>query len=491
MLLRLWAFLASTPLGLLAAFAASQGMPPTPTRAGLAAVLGGAFGAGLASLAVRSGDDAPDRAAHVARGAGVALAAVPALYAVALGLGPPAWGWLALVIGPVLLAQWRASRASTPAPSLGRRVASAFAVLLLAAVAAAVVAAAYAQLAPAAAEPDASLRARSLDVDSRVPLAAPLHCGPATSGVEVLASSGVAPQLDADGATLWFEAKADDGRQQIFRRAASGEIVCWTCAEPGNNRRPAPSPHGGSLLFDTDRFASWQRPGDTEVMLATTKGEARPRVAARRLTVSPGRDDHARFDPAGAAALWSHAGSRGFEMRLASISSGHGGFLLGEPTTILRGRASWLVPLGWAPDARTLVVGFGQPLRPLRGLRLDPATGERGWLDGGLLAGSAAFSADGRTLALATTRSAGAARLIPSALGDVLARLPLGPPRGDGTEVHVGEPAGPLAPLALGEVAAWGVPTGLALAPDGRSLVLGQRGAGAERIVRIGLACAE
>ena len=490
MLLRLWAFLASAPLGVLGALAWPR--DASALGVGVAAVVAGAVGAVLATLAARVGDEAPDREAHVARGVGVGLSALPPLVAGALRLGPPAWVWLAVVAAAFVFALWRASRASTAGPTAGELVGSLLLVLLLATAVTIGIAVGYGALAPPSPDPDPALRAAALDIDSRVALRAPRHCGPRLSASVTLTTSGAAPRLASDGETLWFEARTDDGRFQIERRDPSGRIVCWTCAEAGNNRRPAPHPYGVGVLFDTDRFASWQRPGDTEIMLATARGDDKPHQAARRLTNSPGRDDHALYDPSGAGLLWSRGGSGGFEVLRASILGGHGGMLLSEPVTLLRGRASWLVPLAWSPDARTLVAGLGQPLSPLFGLRLDPGSGERGWIDGGLLAGSVSFASDGQVMAIAATRAEGALRLVPSALGNVLARWPALPePRGSGTQVLLGDPRGTLAPLELGELADWGVPTGIALLPDANGFVLGQRGAAGERIVRVTLACAE
>jgi hypothetical protein len=307
-----------------------------------------------------------------------------------------------------------------------------------------------------------------------------------------LTAEGAAPRLGADGETLWFEARADDGRFQIQRRERSGKVVCWTCAEPGNNRRPAPHPRSAAVLFDTDRFASWQRPGDTEVMLASGRGEGGPRHPARRLTSALGPDDHALYDPSGAGLLWSRGGSGRFEVQRASILGGHGGLLLSEPVTLFRGRASWVVPLAWSPDGRAVVAGFGHPLMPLAGVLLDPAGSERRGIEGGLLGGSVSFSADGRVMAVATTRGEGAGRLVPGVLGNVIARWQRPAPlRAVGTQVLLGDPTGALAPVELGELAGWGVPTGIALLPDARGFVLGQRGALGERILHVALDCAE
>ena len=484
---RLWAFLASAPLGVLAALA----LLPSLLEAGVVAVAvaGGLAGAALASLAARFGDDAPDRAAHVARGASAGLFALPALAAVMTRLGPPAWAWLAFALLTFGLALWRASRVQGPGPGAPGIALAALGAVAAGALASIAFSFAWGFVPPASPPADASLRAAVWDIDSRVPLRERARCAPRAESVTVVVERGAAPRLDAAG-SLWFEARADDGRFQVHRARPGEPVRCWTCSEPGNNRRPAPHPRGTSVLFDSDRFASWRRPGDTEVMVVSGRGDEGPRHPARRLTNRPGPDDHAFYDPSGTGLVWSSGESGRFEALRASVRSGHGGLLLGRPLALARARAAWLVPLAWAPDARTLVVARGQPFAPLAAERIDPATGERRALERGLLSGSVSFSADGSVWALASTEAAGATRLVPAALGNVLARFVNGSRAGaEGTRVAIGEVAGEPAGVELGPVASWGVPTGLALAPDARSFVLGQRGARGERIVRVELAC--
>jgi hypothetical protein len=489
MMFRIWAMLASTPLGPLLALTLPS---PPGDLACLGLVAGaGALGATLASLAARLGDDAPDRTAHVARGACAGLVALPACAAVALRLGPPAWLWLALSVATLVLALWRASRTSAPAPGAAGWIASALGTPLLAALVVVAVAAVHGSLAPAAPEPDAMLRAASFDIDSRVPLRAPRRCSPRAAALVTLTERGAAPRLARDGATVWFEARADDGRFQVYRLAPGGAPVCWTCGEPGNNRRPAPHPTGSGVLFDTDRFASWRSPAETELMLARSGDGDAPRHPARRVTWSPGPDDHALYDPSGTGLVWSHGGEGRFAVLRASLMSGHGGLLLSRPLTLFAGGSAWVAPIAWSPDARTLVAGFGQPLAPLAGVRLDPASGERRRLEGGVVAGSVSFSADGAVTALASTRGRGAARLLPGVLGNLVARWPgRGDARAEGTRVSLGPTDGEWAPVELGDAARWGAPTGLALLPDASGFVLGQRGAAGERIVRVLLDCA-
>jgi hypothetical protein len=490
MLWRLWAFLASAPLGVLAAL----GLPHAFGAAGMAAaaVAGGALGAGLASLAARFGDDAPDRTAHVARGASAALVALPALGAVVTRLGPPAWAWLALALAGLGLALWRASRAQTPGPGAAAIALAALAVLAAGALGVAVISLGSGLLPMAEPPSDASLRAATWDIDSRVALRARASCAPRVAALTLLSDRGAAPRLGSDGASIWFEARAEDGRFQIHRVRAGEPARCWTCGEPGDNRRPAPHPRGASVLFDSDRFASWRGPNDTELMVVSGRGEEGPRHPSRRLSYRAGPDDHALYDPSGTGLVWSSGASGHFEVLRASVQSGHGGFLLTPPLVLARARVAWIAPLGWAPDARTLVVARGQPFAPLVGERIDPATGERNAFGGGLVPGSVSFSADGRVMALATTAPAGATRLVPAALGNVLARLPSRmAPGAEGTRVAIGEVGSEPTAVELGPLAGWGAPTGIALLPDARAFVLGQRGAHGERILRVELDCAE
>ncbi len=489
MLFRLWAFVASLPLGVLAVLAWPRGLGALATLA--ACGVAGVCGAALASLAARLGDNAPDRAAHVARGASAGLVALPAAAAAALRLGPPARIWLVLTCTALALALWRASRVAKPAPGIAGSIAAGALAPVLAALLVICVAVGYGWLGPISPEPDATLRAAAFDLDSRVPLREPSACGSRLAGVTELVRSGAAPRLGADGETLWYEARSEDGRIQVHRLSPGGEVDCWTCAEAGNNRRPAPHPTGSGVLFDTDRFVSWQRPADTEVMLASGRGVGGPRHPSRRLTSSPGPDDHAFYDPSGRGLLWTHGAEGRFVVQRAAILSGHGGLLLGDPIPLFHGRAAWTAPLGWSPDGRTLVAAFGQPLAPLAGIQLDPAKAERRRLAGGVLAGSISFSSDGRVMALASSVGEGAVRLAPSALGNVLARWPRRPePRARGTRIELGDPVGPLAQLELGELSSWGAPTGIALLPDASGFVLAQRGPLGERIVRVALECA-
>ena len=216
MLWRLWAFFSSAPLGVLAALA----LPRSVTDAGLAAAAaaGGAIGVALASLAARFGDDAPDRSAHVARGASAGLVALPALLAALARLGPPAWVWLGLAVLALGLALWRASRAQTPGPGARGIALAALAALLAGAFGVASIAFVHGFLPVGSPPADANLRAAIFDIDSRVALRPRASCAPRVGALAVVAERGGAPRLGADE-SIWFEARDDDGRFQIHRAA--------------------------------------------------------------------------------------------------------------------------------------------------------------------------------------------------------------------------------------------------------------------------------
>ncbi|MEN8182820.1 MAG: hypothetical protein ABFS46_09830, partial [Myxococcota bacterium] len=359
MLWRVWAFVASAPLGWLGVLTWPRPIDVTMLAAGIIAA--GALGVGLASLAGRLGDHSPDRAAHVARGASAGLVAAPLAVAAAVKLGPPAWVWLAVAVALLIASLWQASRTQGPGP---RPAASALgaALALLAGAAVAVLIAIVHGLLPTAPTDDASIRDASWDIDSRVPLQALPACEPRVADHGVLTERGAAPRLAPDGETLWFEARSEDGRFQVYRKRPGEPPDCWTCDEPGNNRRPAPHPFGSSVLFDSDRFATWSRPNDTEVMVSRVRGDDKRRHPARRLTRRPGPDDHAFYDPSGTGFVWSSGESGRYEVLRAAVQSGHGGLVLSPPVRLASAGVSWLVPLAWARDARTFVVARGHPL---------------------------------------------------------------------------------------------------------------------------------
>jgi hypothetical protein len=415
------------------------------------------------------------------------VVALPALGAAWLGIGPPAAVWLAVAAAIVALGLVAGSR------SLG---AAGFAVgLAVSGLGVVVLSALFAAFGHAPTPPPEERIAAVYDLDARVVTRPLPRCAPRAERVEVLAERGAHPRLDETAEFLWFDAETPDGRRQVHRlERASGEVVCWTCGEPGDNLRPAP---GGarSVVFDSDRDATWRTPLDTELYLARGHGDPSRRVS-RRLTFHPGPDDHALFHRSGVI-VWSRGVGGRHHVVSASLRSGHGGLLLGAPGEMWNGGARWAIPLEWSPDGRALAVGHGQPWAPLRTILLDPATDARRELPIGVPPGSAvAFSADGGWSFAAATRPSGMRARLPGWLGFLLARLadPAdAEPRFSGTSVLGGETAGELAPIELGEIAGWGEPTGVAAEPDGKGFVLGQRRQAAgrveERLVAVQLAC--
>jgi hypothetical protein len=324
-------------------------------------------------------------------------------------------------------------------------------------------------------------------------------CAPRAARVDVLAPAGAHPRLAPGGETLWFDAPGPDGRRQIHRLSrASGEAACATCDEPGNNRRPAPGPGGLLVAFDTDRHARWRHPGDTEIHLLNTATIGRG-VQSRRLTWTPGADEWALFAPGSQTLVWSHGEAGRYRVVSASLRTGHGALQLGRAATLRDGGAEWLAPLAWSPDARTLAAARGNPLGPARVDALDPGTNEHVRFSVPASgAGALSFNADGGWYALATSRRASPAGLLPTRLGFALAPLASAwnggdPARFQGSEVRWGPTGGEAEIVDLGESAAWGWPTGIALEDDATGFVLGQRRAGPagfeERLLSVKLDC--
>jgi hypothetical protein len=299
------------------------------------------------------------------------------------------------------------------------------------------------------------------DADARVATQALPQCGRKEPRLEVLLERGARPRLTPSGDTLWLDADDAAGARQLYRlRLDDGALVCWSCGEPGDNRRPVPAATG--LLFETTRHADWRAPANTEVHWIDTRGDA-PRQPSRRLTYAPGPDDHALFAPGAPVVVWSRRRA-GYEVVSAPIQRAHGGMSLGDASVLARGGAGWLAPADWSPDARALVLLRGLPFAPLRAEAVDFATGARRELSRSA-AGGVAFSADG---GFAVVAEADGAR----------------------TRLRAGPTEGPLEAIAFEPLAAWGAPTGVSLAPDGRSAVVGQRRSdGAERIARVQLGC--
>lgn len=308
-----------------------------------------------------------------------------------------------------------------------------------------------------------ALRDAVLDLDSRVVLRPRLACEPRVAQFSVLAA-GSAPRLDAEARFVWFEAPGPDARRQLHRiERATRALACLTCGEPGNNRRPAPHPTGRAVLFDTDRFASGTRPFDRELMVLAADGPLRP---SRRLTWDAARDTHALYDPSGLGVVWSRTTLVGRAVR-APIRLGHGSLTLGGGDVIARGGFAAVRPLAWSADARAFAFASGRgPFE--RASLTDFASGSTRVLPAAsALDASVSFSADGSLLARAERAAEGRAR------------------------VWLGDTGAAPSEIALGaELAAWGAPAGLALAPDGDAFALAQTREGEERIVWAELACA-
>jgi hypothetical protein len=339
---------------------------------------------------------------------------------------------------------------------------------------------------------DAEVVTRPLPVCSAEPLA-----------IGVLLERGAHPALSPDGAQLWFDAEsyADGGRRQIHRLdRATGNVICWSCGDPGNNVHPSISSSSVSLVFQSDRHATWRHPDDTDLYLAAAQ-RAENRDHGRRVTFTVGPDESPVFGPGPMMVTWSRRLVGRYDVVAASIRSGHGGLLLGTPGVLANGGAEWIAPVAWSPDARSLLVARGNPFAPLTLEAVDPDTFLRRVLAAdAALAGS--FDADGGWLGFATTRPLQWPGVSPRALGFALAPLatarrahePLG--RDTGVRSAASEP--PADPAAIGlaaDVATWGEPTGLAIEPDGSGFVLGQRRQDDdgvhERLVAIQLACTQ
>jgi len=492
---RIWAFVAGLPVGVLGALAAAGGSW-VPLEIGAAA--GGLLLLLAVTLAGRFAGPETERA-HFARAASVGLAALPAAAASWLGLLPGAvWSFGAVVVALGLAFAW-SLRASGPGGGVLRQLATAGAVLLLGSAASLAAAGLLAAFTTSPLHvPTQEQRAQYVyEVDASVALGPEPGCALAVASSQELAA-GAAPSLAQGGAVVWFDAPGPDGRRQVHRlERASGALRCWTCGEPGNNRRPRLTPNGASLVFETDRYATPFEPTNWELQLVGTQG-AEPK-GSRRLTYDPGPDAFGSLDPGSRLLVWSSGSGGRFAIATASLRSGHGGLVLGSPSRLVGGGAAWVAPLAWSPDARTLVVLRGDPLGLQQAFAVDPATGrEVALAPPGAAVAAASFSADATRLAVATTRPAAASAAVPASLGFVVARLAaLG--EGDGTRlrgtgVRIGSPwEGELAELPLGDVAAWGHPTGIALEPDGRALVLGQRRAtdegAVDRLLRVELEC--
>ncbi len=487
----LWSFLSALPLGALAAFAWFE--QPTPPVIAASAAAGATLLALATALLARRAAvfDAPRR---LAGAVSLGWAALPALAAILLPLEPGPQVSLAVIVFVVVFALARAARSTARArPLLRGVVAVAFAALVLG------VWNTLAAELDAGVTPVPEARADALfDLDAKVATRLLPACKPRPRRVETLLARGAHPRFGAEARRLWFDADDAHGRRQIHRlELASGEVSCWTCGESGNNVRPAPGAGDRLVAFETDRHATWRHPANAEIHVVAGAAEL-PGRRSRRLTIEPGIDSRPVFGPEAAMLVWSHAGRGRHAVVGGSIRSGHGGIILGGTSVLFSAGAAWAAPLAWSPDARSLVVAHGNPLAPLELVLLDPATGARRGL--GADAGYGAdFNADGGWLARTGDVEAGSAAWLPARLGFLLGpwatwrsrRAPLlGPGGVRAGPVEVGAQASP----ALQEIEGWGEITGIALAPDATTLVLGQRrreaGGVRERLVRVDLDCA-
>ena len=499
MLWRLWSFVSGLPLGAFAAVATSPDATSAAARAPWGAALGGLLLVVATSGLARRRDDESDRGRHLAMAASAGWLAIPAGLAGWLGFAPGPLPWLGACIVVLGLALWRGARAIGPAGGLLRQALGATAWVALGAVAALVIGTVVAAARGAGVSPPAPRLATSVyDLDAAVVTQPLPSCAPVPRAVETLLDTGARPSLSPDGRIVWFDAPvaAEGGRRQIHRLdRETGAVECWTCGEPGNNVRPDAGDSGLALVFESDREADWLSPDDTEIFLL---GTAR-RAPSRRLTFRAGPDEWPRLGPSSRLVVWSRRDGGRYEVASAALRSGHGGILLGNVGVLATGGSEWIAPLGWAPDARTMVLGRGNPFAPLRGLAVDPATGSVTAL-GDDLAPAAAFGADGGWLAVPTAQGGHWAGALPRSLGFALAPWARSRSRAHpllhGSGIRSGPTSDPTAARALtlpAALASWGAPTGLALAPDGRALVLGQRreasGRIDERLVEIALDC--
>lgn len=505
---RAWCFLAGLAPGALGALAVASLVSPRPDEPSQAVVRAGALAGGGLLLAVahlldRRPQDEPDRGARFARAASIGLVAWPGVAVVLLQLGPGPVVAFTLVVAMLAVAFVLAARRRAPAGGLGAQIATAAAAvgggaalfLLLGALLAS-----FGAEAPVRTEAN---RNAVLDHDAGVETVALPSCSPRAARVEVLRGAGAHPRLDGTGERLFFDAPGPDGRRQIHRLSiATGEVACLTCGEPGNNRRPAPSTSGTMVAFDTDRHASWRRPGNTELHVVNTSGALRG-VQSRRVTYHPGPDEHPTFTPVSNTLAWSRGESGRYRAVSGGLVSGHGSLQVGGVGTLRQGGAEWLAPLAWSPDARTLAFARGNPLGPARVDAFDPATDAGVALGDELVGpGGLSFNADGGWYVLASTRRASPAGLLPDALGFAMAPA-LGARLADdaglfrGTRILWGPTGGAARRVDLGQTGKWGWPTGVALEADGQGFFLGQRradpadgGAAAqERIVQVKLDC--
>lgn len=307
----------------------------------------------------------------------------------------------------------------------------------------------------------------AFNVDATVPLDPELVCEPSLHDSRVLVEHGSHPSFDGDQRAVWYEAPGPEGRIQIHRISlGDGDRVCWTCGEPGNNRRPSRNPKGQGLFFETDRHGAW------DVHAISTELHKGAQPVSKRLTEAGSLDRFGLYDPTGKGLIWSHSGSGRFSIQVASLVTGHGGLILGSSRTLVAGGTAWVGPLAWAPDGRSLVYGLGIGPGVVQATLLDPGLGTERPLGPVTGPGSVSFSRDGQVMAVVQSEAAVPG---PASLGFLLARIAVDAEERPGPAfLALGSPRGELVRVDLGELAAAGPPVGVSLAPKGRSLVLSQ-----------------
>jgi hypothetical protein len=322
----------------------------------------------------------------------------------------------------------------------------------------------------------------AFNVDASVPLDPELVCEPELGEARVLVDHGSHPSLDAEREAVWYEAPGPEGRIQIYRISLwDGEPECWTCAEPGNNRRPARNPKGRGVFFETDRHGSW------DVHVVSTERRKGKLPASGRLTPSGSLDRMGLYEPTGRGLVWSHSGAGRFAIKMATLVTGHGGLILGSARTVVEGGTAWIAPIAWANDGRSLVYGRGVGPGIVEAILLDPALGTRRPLGPVAGPGSVSFSRDGQLMAVVQSQTPSPG---PAGLGFFLARLGVGAEeRPSRASLAFGPPGGELVQADLGELAQAGPPTGVALSPNGRSLVLSQWSEGRPRLIYAARVC--
>jgi hypothetical protein len=499
LLWRLWAFVSGLPVGVALALDFLPGA--TPIRIAAAALAAGVLLVAIASWLARN-DAEPDRGHHLA--AASSLGWLGGIAALASWLDWPGMLWSLVPVAALGVGLFAGTRAPGPASGPAGWILRCVAALGLGALVVTAVAVLVAMASGRGPEPGGRFASVLFSIDATVvPRELPI-CDPTPRSVTLLHASGAHPVLTPDDRFVYFDAAvaSDGGRRQIHRlERASGAVVCITCGEPGNNQRPSINASGVSMVFESDRHATWRRPDETELYLAGVATRGEKPDAGRRLSFSPGPDAHPVFGPGPQMVTWSQREDGRYRVVSATIRSGHGGILLGTAGVLVDGGAEWVVPLAWGADARTLVVARGNPFAVLEGTAHDFAQRAAHVLEGPL-APAASLGGDGAWLAFATARNRHAAGALPRWLG-----FALGPwaetselvvPLRDTTAIHTGasEPPAETAALVLPEeVARWGEPTGVAMQGDAGAFVLGQRRAGEagleERLLQIELACAQ